>query len=84
MKFKINNKYAKWGYLLWGFGNFYLSYTHLPPFLQEIMLSTMFFLIGLYLCGKGIVYGNKAKLEEQAKNIDTMMEAMKFDKKHTD
>lgn len=84
MKLKVSNKFAKWGYLLWGFGNFYLSYTHLPPSLQGFMLSGMFFLIGLYLCGKSVVYGKKAELEEHSKNIDTMMEAMKFDKKHDD
>lgn len=84
MDFNINKRFYKWGYLLWGFGNLYLAYYYLPPFLQSLMLSSMFFLIGLYLCGKFVILKEQESLEDKTKKIDAIMEAMKFGKKQND
>lgn len=58
-------KYVKWGYLLWGLGNFYLSYKYLPQIMQDLVLSLMFGFIGLYLCGKFAVEKIKEKEKER-------------------
>lgn len=65
MKSLLTMKYVKWGYLLWGLGNFYLSYKYLPQIMQDLVLSLMFGFIGLYLCGKFAVEKIKEKEKER-------------------
>lgn len=74
MKLSVNMKYAKWGYLGWGLGNFYLSYKYLPQVMQDLVLSLMFGLIGVYLCGKFAVQKIKEKEAEKIAFIKSCVE----------